>query len=85
MNTFASTQGPFLSGMRPKIFFAARKKMINDASKYSNGGLKYFAGWNRNKKVHPKEKSEVKTSYRVFIESLPWTLVLTQMFYMIIF
>lgn len=86
MTNFASIQGPFLSGLRPKTFFAERKKMIDDASKHGNGGLHYFSGWNRYKKTNRKENSqETPSSKRVFLESLPWTLALAQLIYVMIF
>ena len=85
MTTFSSIQGPFLGGLRPKTFFAERKKMIDVAIKQSNGGLKYFPGWNRNKKDANKEVAQVNSPYRVFMESLPWTLVLAQLMYIAIF
>ena len=85
MTTFATIQGPFLNGLRPKTFFAERKKMMNDAKIFSDGGLKYFPGWNLNKKEKQKDNYQANSSYRVFLESLPWSLALAQLMYIIIF
>lgn len=84
MTTFATNQGPFLSGLRPKSFFADRKRMIQDEKKHSTGGMKYFAKWNRKKRENTKEHNDQDPISRTFFESLPWALVIAQVLYTVI-
>ena len=77
MNTFVINQCPFQRGLRPRGFFAERKRMIQSSAQGNNGGLSYNSSWQDGKSGNHFNDSNINQSKKAFFETTSWTLSLS--------